>query len=776
MATEAATIDPATRLESGPKAEDHSILKQIINPGGDKYDETMYGSTARVVDDQSNVAEGSGSATQYGTHQAGSTPATMTQTDRLADGSSSTQAAHPGSGTHNYGRDATVAGSAGAAGVAIEKSHNDNSNVQKGDTILAATGTAPISKPLGSSSEYEQGRSTYGTPAGTGYTEQLGASSSGPSANSGVQGAHINPIGAPEASLENSHSHLGRDAAVAGGLATAGAGAGYAATRSHDNVVPIQINTAPEDVKAATYTARSYPVGGTTSTGVDPTQGHVPGEFPLPSGEDPHDHIRGTGAAMAPPLASTQKDVNPQAAGSNVASGQTWTDMRGDGLAPSAAVAAVQHDAQRPASSNYSSPPVTGDNAQHHYGRDAAAAGGVGATGAAAYAAMTGNRSEVAAVPQTSALADRSVQPAQPVQPVQPVQSTSGPSTVTTTGPTTTTTTTTTVMSNKPITTSTNTYQQPPITQQIPQPKEDTHYGRDAAIVGGVGAAGAGAGAAYAAHNQEQSVPGSSTAGKSSSDHARTAAQTAARDHDYHTRDAAAAGGIATTAAAYGAEDPNKHNKLHKPTPDEKHDAKEAEKEHKKHEKEMEKEQKNQEKEAEKEQRHHEKEVEKQQKKHEKELEKQQEEAEKERKPSLIDRILHPGQHKADHDKESHSHGHSHKAGEINHALDHPTPAGRQVAAQQEAGVLVAGAGAGAVAGHSSATGGASSALAHGSALGDDGRVVDPHTGLPMNVAKYGSGQGGTDAAPQIPGFHETSGSGAAGPDWDAIKKSNTPY
>merc|ERR1712072_798646 len=36
----------------------------------------------------------------------------------------------------------------------------------------------------------------------------------------------------------------------------------------------------------------------------------------------------------------------------------------------------------------------------------------------------------------------------------------------------------------------------------------------------------------------------------------------------------------------------------------------------------------------------------------------------------------------------------------------------------------------------------------------DDGKVVDPHTGLPMNVDKYGSGAGGTDGSQQIEGYH----------------------
>jgi hypothetical protein len=63
--------------------------------------------------------------------------------------------------------------------------------------------------------------------------------------------------------------------------------------------------------------------------------------------------------------------------------------------------------------------------------------------------------------------------------------------------------------------------------------------------------------------------------------------------------------------------------------------------------------------------------------------------------------------------------------------------------------------------------------------------VIEPHTGLPMNVGKYGDGHGGTDGNRTIHGVHEHGGqagmSGAgtapgAGTDWSAVKKADTPY
>ena len=67
----------------------------------------------------------------------------------------------------------------------------------------------------------------------------------------------------------------------------------------------------------------------------------------------------------------------------------------------------------------------------------------------------------------------------------------------------------------------------------------------------------------------------------------------------------------------------------------------------------------------------------------------------------------------------------------------------------------------------------------------DEGRAVEPHTGLPMNVGKYGDSHGGTDSNPAIEGFHQHtqaahpeagSTENEAGTDWQAIKKANVPY
>lgn len=62
--------------------------------------------------------------------------------------------------------------------------------------------------------------------------------------------------------------------------------------------------------------------------------------------------------------------------------------------------------------------------------------------------------------------------------------------------------------------------------------------------------------------------------------------------------------------------------------------------------------------------------------------------------------------------------------------------------------------------------------------------IIEPHTGLPMNVEKYGDGHGGTDGSKTLEGYHQapqgqagqTEQQGKGVTDWEAIRKANTPY
>lgn len=142
----------------------------------------------------------------------------------------------PQAGESHLGRDAAIAGGTGLAGGAAVSQLN-----RPRDDIAGATYTER-SQPLAGSSQ------TYGSGLGTGRTA-IG------STGTGFEGAYVNPIGAPEQSLEG-QSRLGQDPALAGGVGAAGVAAGAGVS---------QLNKAPDDVQQATYTERAYPIGGATS-------------------------------------------------------------------------------------------------------------------------------------------------------------------------------------------------------------------------------------------------------------------------------------------------------------------------------------------------------------------------------------------------------------------------------------------------------------------------------------------------------------------------------
>jgi hypothetical protein len=60
--------------------------------------------------------------------------------------------------------------------------------------------------------------------------------------------------------------------------------------------------------------------------------------------------------------------------------------------------------------------------------------------------------------------------------------------------------------------------------------------------------------------------------------------------------------------------------------------------------------------------------------------------------------------------------------------------------------------------------------------VGGHHTVTEPHTGLPMNVERYGDGRGGTDANANIAGQHGVPGQGQSTTNWDAIKKGDTVF
>ncbi|TKA81020.1 hypothetical protein B0A55_02489 [Friedmanniomyces simplex] len=380
---------------------------------------------------------------------------------------------------------------------------------------------------------------------------------------------------------------------------------------------------------------------------------HVPGEFPTETGEDPHHSTLGRDAAIG--------GAGVGAAGLGAA-GYEASQSRNEPYAGSA----TGSEYPIPTTTNMRSTPAAGQSElaaaepEHHYGRDAALAGGTGVAGVAGYEALK-DRHETRHDEPFGTSSSRTAAPA------------------------------------------------PAVAQRDTPVQPEHHYGRDAAVVGGTGAAGV---VGYEALKDRDDTRQNEPFGTSS--HAAAPAPAVAQrdtpvqpEHHYG-RDAAVVGG--SGAAAAGAYEATRPSEEVRPT---KAELVQSMQEHD-HDGHLHK-------------------TPKQVEKHEHDLEKARDKEAAhggdhgEKKEGFLHRMMHPG-HK---DK-----------------LENQPPVGRSTAESQEGRVTEPHA--------------------------NDGVVTHSITGLPMNVGKYGDGHGGTDAAPQIPGAHETDPSIAA--DWDDIKKKDTAY
>ncbi|TKA81023.1 hypothetical protein B0A55_02487 [Friedmanniomyces simplex] len=541
-----------SRIESQPEAEDsRGVARQILNPGGDKYDEKRFGETGSAV-------PGS---------ELGSTTTGQALPDRTAQGISATDMnpSYDAGRTHAErsfplsGGATNRADEAGRFGT-DEAMREDPSTASQShfgrDAGLAGAGVAGAGA-LGYEAERSRRPEDSFSSAGAGYSDPsstggLGAMSRSELGSSGLHQSASNPRDVP------------------------GDAFGY-----HK----------PDETPVEGYLHHTQGPHSTDIANVlDP---HVPGEFPTETGEDPHNSTLGRDAAIG--------GAGIGAAGLGAA-GYEASQSRNEPYAGSG----TGSEYLIPTTTNMRSTPAAGQSdlaavePEHHYGRDAALAGGTGVAGVAGYEALK-DRHET--------------------------------------------------RQDEPFGTSSSYAAAPaPAVAQRDMPVQPEHYGRDAAVVGGTGAAAAGA---YEATRPSEEVrPTKAELVQSMQEH----------DHDGH---------------------------LHK-TP-------------------------------------------KQVEKHEHDLEKAWDKEAAyggdygEKKEGFLHRMLHPG-HK---DK-----------------LENQPPAGRSTAESQEGRVTEPHA--------------------------NDGVVTHSITGLPMNVGKYGDGHGGTDAAPQIPGAHETDPSIAA--DWDDIKKKDTTY
>lgn len=354
-------------LETNPaedkQKESKGILGRIFGSKSEKKSESPA-STATAVPDKTDAGETSRTV-----------PAA---TGPTSTGPTSTEAPTVGSSIDdsNLGRDAAIAGLgtagvAGAGAAVYEGMHQDDAGDEgihredKGDDVSGATYTAR----------------SYHLSSGT------------PSA---PHEPTVEPDTNAPATQEPTRTH---DTSLAGAGTLLGGGVATESVLAAEGDHPKD-----EEVENATYTDRAYPVG--TSTETPSGQGgfstlqdrvvspHVPGEFPSESGEDPHT----TGQWV--PAGSTSQEAD-RGIGSGAAAAGVG------GLGATAGVAgyeASKSSNEQPTTAESSMHPggddfpiMTTTNSvshadpieqptqeEHHYGRDAAIAGGaVAATGAA---------------------------------------------------------------------------------------------------------------------------------------------------------------------------------------------------------------------------------------------------------------------------------------------------------------------------------------------------------------------------------------------------------
>ena len=393
------------------------------------------------------------------------------------------QKAHPKE-EHHYGRDAAVAGGTGAAGYGAYEA----------------------------AKSYDEHPATQPTTALENQRYDPTATSTRDSTLGTAQRTHDPASGSSQRTHDQDQKpehHYGRDAAVAGGLGAAGAGA-YAATRGHDS-----------NPQTSTAEQHNNPIPATHQLAVaqqhynsTPASQQTPvsqQQHPAQASQQPQDSqhhygrdaavVGGLGAAGAGAYAATRGGDHTQqpAAQQNAPYQPTQQSAVGQQQYPSGQTSG--QTSQNPQTTAATEQP------QHHYGRDAAAVGGLGAAGAGAYAATRGD--------------DRTQQPvAQQHASSQPTQQSA-----------------------------VGQQQYPPTTSAADKPEH--HYGRDAAVVGGLGAAGAGAYAASRGDDRTQQPVTHQPTQQSAVGQQQYPPTTAATEKPQHHygRDAAAVGGLGAAGA-----------------------------------------------------------------------------------------------------------------------------------------------------------------------------------------------------------------------------------
>lgn len=354
------------------------------------------------------------------------------------------------SSQHHYGRDAAVAGGVGAggAGAYAAAQHQGEKNPYTSQTVDPRIHGSSTSSDVPSRTSSTKG-GWFAGPTGTAIESNKNAS---PTSTKAAGTTGLDGSGTAQPARQH---HYGRDAAVAGGVGLAGAGAGHA-YRQHEADKTAQHY--PSGASGVTHTTTSEPAGSHTTGTHQPTEQHHYGRDAAIAGG-----AGLAGAGVAHQYGEHKTDRTAQ----DYPSGTTSTS------APTASSIAQPHHSTASSAQPTTSTPATQPTSQHHYGRDAAVAGGAGLVGSgAAYEYQK-----------------REAEKAEREHPYGTTAPTSGP--VGNHG---------TVGDHGTAGTQAKSTTDPTRTSDE---AEKHHYGRDAAAAGAVGAAGAGA-YEYSKHDAEK--------------------------------------------------------------------------------------------------------------------------------------------------------------------------------------------------------------------------------------------------------------------------------
>ncbi|KAF2715785.1 hypothetical protein K504DRAFT_457928 [Pleomassaria siparia CBS 279.74] len=755
----------------------------------------------------------------------------------VGDGSTSTSGLHdttrsdPAS-KHHYGRDAALAGGAGAAGLgalAGAKQHSKENAEMGGQEY--PTGSSPYSsktvdprvygksgpptsttgQSLGSTQVQDAPRSTQGRDAA------MAAGYEASKHHGGLKDTVLPQTSQRETTQPTSHvqdeskHHYGRDAGLVGAGAAA-AGGLYARERGDKS------ETGPASETLGAHKSNVTNVGDPRVQPDASLQGRQ--VHATPTYEDPASKTIGPHKSNLANVLDPRVHPDPEKQKSDATTGPFSSDnttgaaqsddkhhhgrdaalVGGAGTTGLGAYEAGKaYDSHRNTQPSISmneqryDPTSAGahdpaNSSQHHYGRDAAAVGGLGAAGAGAYAA---SRSHGGSELQPASGQDSRVHYPTAGSSEEPYRGGSQQHGQGAAG-----TGAYAASQNDPQSSfAKQLSRDEPVsgTRATEQPSQH-HYGRDAAAVGGLGAAGAGA---YAATRGNDGAHQPQVAQQA---HQRYDSTQVPDQNQHQKRDTAALGAAGVAAGAGAGYGLSQHDN----DKAERERLKEREKdlEHKRKE-----EQKALDKQHSKDEKHHDKLVAAEEKHRQKEADKVEKEQDKGEKKHGLFGFLHRDK------KDKHP----------DELSDSGSPRQSREYAPAAAGVGAAGVGAAGAAGaygaaHEHDTGDrnrlhkdpptghpAREAMDGGKHehVGTDGpigrrdqisgdhtdeagvysahepasqshSVTEPTTGLPMKVEEYGDGHGGTDGSQTIGGYREAPHEASA--NWDAIKKANTPY